>query len=149
MKLMDKQIYQLLIFLVDHCCIASKFFDIVYIYARATTTWLLENPEILKTLVTQYTGHTIGSKWTLEKTERQSRMNNPDKLTTLEIHHSWRRLKIQNTTLRHRWYKYPIVEDPQGLVCPTNSGRPSRLSVSYKFICREIISLGHRQICTM
>ena len=38
MKLKEKQIYQILIFLVDHCCIASKLFDIVFIYARATTT---------------------------------------------------------------------------------------------------------------
>jgi hypothetical protein len=37
----------------------------------------MDNPEILETLVTQDTGHTIGSKQTLDKTDRQSRMDNP------------------------------------------------------------------------
>jgi hypothetical protein len=43
----------------------------------------MDNPEILETLVTQDTGHTIGSKQTLDKTDRQSRMDNPDILETL------------------------------------------------------------------
>jgi hypothetical protein len=43
----------------------------------------MDNPEILETLVTQDTGHTIGSKQTLDKTARQSRMDNPDILETL------------------------------------------------------------------
>jgi hypothetical protein len=46
----------------------------------------MDNQEILVTLVKQDTGQTIGSKHTLEKTERQSRksrMDNQEKQATL------------------------------------------------------------------
>ena len=44
----------------------------------------MDNQEILVTLVKQDTGQTIGSKYTLEKTERQSRMDNQEILVTLD-----------------------------------------------------------------
>ena len=43
----------------------------------------MDNQEILLTLVKQDTGQTIGSEYTLEKTERQSRMDNQEKQATL------------------------------------------------------------------
>ena len=44
----------------------------------------MDNQEKLETLVIQDRGHTIGSKYTLEKTERQSRMDNQEILVTLD-----------------------------------------------------------------
>ena len=44
----------------------------------------MDNPEKQATLVSQDTGQTIGSKYTLEKTERQSRMDNEEILVTLD-----------------------------------------------------------------
>jgi hypothetical protein len=43
----------------------------------------MDNQEKQATLVTQDTGQTIGSKYTLEKTEQQSRMDNKEKQATL------------------------------------------------------------------
>ena len=47
----------------------------------------MDNPEKLETLVTQDTGHTIGSKLTLDKIERHSRMDNPVILEALVTQH--------------------------------------------------------------
>jgi hypothetical protein len=43
----------------------------------------MDNPEILETLVKQDIGHTIDSKYILDKTGRQSKMDNPEILETL------------------------------------------------------------------
>jgi hypothetical protein len=43
----------------------------------------MDNQEKQATLVTQDTGQTIGSKYTLEKTERQSIMDNQEQQATL------------------------------------------------------------------
>jgi hypothetical protein len=44
----------------------------------------MDNQELLVTLDTQDTGQTIGSTYTLEKTEQQSRMDNQEILVTLD-----------------------------------------------------------------
>jgi hypothetical protein len=44
----------------------------------------MDNQDKQATMVTQDTGQTIGSKYMLEKTERQSRMDNEEILVTLD-----------------------------------------------------------------